>query len=236
MSCCFSGLQTPFSLYVHDIMIQKGLLLSMNISRRNWIQYGLAGMALTGSGVVSLSLQSTKIIIPPRELLCFSIEEYSILYAIADIILPSNPPFQSASTYDVALGVDEVFGKAHPTDLKEFKEALWIFENASIGMLLVGNTQPFTQSTTEQKKRVLEDWRTSSVTLRRKAFRAINSICQATYYSNEPTHKKMGYDGPNPALIEQVQQLSRSTTPTTSLNYQVESNIQLLFSFYIMTR
>ena len=181
----------------------------MNISRRNWIQYGLAGVALTGSGIMSLSLQSTKIVPPPQDLLCLSIEEYSILYAIADIILPSNPPFQSASSYDVALGVDEVFSKAHPTDTKEFKEALWIFENASIGMLLVGNTQPFTQSTTVQKTRVLEDWRTSSIALRRKAFRAINSICQATYYSNNATHEKMGYGGPNPNLVEQVQHLSQ---------------------------
>ena len=99
----------------------------MNISRRNWIQYGLVGVALTGAGVVSLSLQSTKIVTPPREFLCFSIEEYSILYAIADIILPSNPPFQAASAYDVALGVDEVFSKTHPSDTKEFKEALFGF-------------------------------------------------------------------------------------------------------------
>lgn len=181
----------------------------MNISRRNWIQYGLAGVALTGAGVVSLSLQSTKIETPPRDLLCFSIEEYSILYAIADIILPSNPPFQAASAYDVALGVDEVFSKVHPTDAKEFKEALWVFENASIGMLLVGNTTPFTQATSVQKTRVLEDWRTSSIALRRKAFRAINSICQATYYSNIPTHEKMGYGGPNANLAEQVQRLSQ---------------------------
>ena len=181
----------------------------MNISRRNWIQYGLAGMALTSAGVVSLSLQSTKIITPSRDLLCFSIEEYSILHAIADIILPSNPPFKSASAYDVALGVDKVFSTVHPTDAKEFKEALWVFENASIGMLLVGNTQPFTQATTEQKTRVLESWRTSSIALRRKAFRAINSICQATYYSNVPTHEKMGYGGPNPSISKQVQQFSK---------------------------
>jgi hypothetical protein len=180
----------------------------MNISRRNWIQYGLAGMALASAATVSLSLQSTKIVTPPREFLCFSVEEYSILYAIADILLPNNPPFQAASVYEVVMDIDEVFSKTHPTDTKEFKEALWIFENASIAMLLVGNTQPFTQSSTEQKTRVLESWRTSSLALRRKAFRAINSICQGTYYSNVAVHKNLGYGGPKEAFLKQVQMLS----------------------------
>ena len=180
----------------------------MNISRRNWIQYGLTGIALSGAGITSLSLQSTKIMQPPRDLLCFSIEEYSILYAIADILLPHNPPFDIAHTYDVVLGVDAVFHRAHPSDTKEFKEALWIIENASIGFLLTGNPQPFTQSPPDQQFQLLENWRTSSIALRRKAIKAINSICQATYYSNVSIHKKLGYDGVHKGLLEQIQSLS----------------------------
>ena len=49
----------------------------------------------------------------PKPLSCLSLEEYSILVAIADCLLPSNPPFPAASELKVAFHIDTLLTTVH---------------------------------------------------------------------------------------------------------------------------
>ena len=82
-----------------------------------------------------------------------------------------------------------------------------------------GKSTTFTQSSPEQQFQLLENWRTSTIALRRKAIKAINSICQATYYANISMHKNLGYDGPHKGLLEQLESFSEMSY-TTYLSQQ----------------
>ena len=115
------------------------------MQRRKLLTYSLGSASLLLAGVASLSLQSTQRpkVIPECKLL--DEESFSILYAIAQTLLPPNPPFPSAAEMGVAQSIDAVLFSAHKEVQDQLLQVLWLIENPSISVVLSFHHKPFSQ-------------------------------------------------------------------------------------------
>ena len=172
----------------------------MKINRRKVLKYGLGGSFALVVGGLSLSLQSTKMVTPAAELLVLSEKEYSVLYAIAERLIPANGNFPAASELDVAQKVDIYLSTCHTGIQKEFKQLLAIFENATFGLLFNRKMHPFTQYEPDKQDEIIESWRTSQFHFRRTAFFALNRICGGVYFADKKSFAAIGYKGPPPNI------------------------------------
>ena len=174
----------------------------MKLNRRTILKYGLAGSLLLGIGGVGLSLQETKRVASQKPLQVLSETEFSILYAIADILLPATGSFPAAHTVQVAEGVDETLAHSHAEVQAEIKQALLLIENAFAGFVLDQRTRPFTQLSQAEQDEALAAWKTSKIMLRRKAFKALNALCSGAYFAAPQTHALVGYSGPPQHILD----------------------------------
>ena len=181
----------------------------MAIRRRQILKYGAFGALALAAGGITLALQPSKIVDPPDALKCLSKQEYSILFAIAETLLPSTPPFPAASTLQIAYRVDGVLARAHPGVQKEIRQVLALIENAAAATLFDGHPRPFTRSLPATQTHIINSWRNSSLHIRRTAFKAISGLCNGVYYATQDNYGLVGYDGPPAhllALIESLQE------------------------------
>jgi hypothetical protein len=172
------------------------------LNRRNLLKYGLLGSGLLAIG--GLGLQSTKLMKASQPLLVLSTVEFSILFAVANRLLPQNGGFPAASDLHIAERVDHILSKAHPDVQSEIKQVLHLIENALVGTILGGHIRPFSQCSSKTQDQILEQWKLSSLSLRRTAFKALNGLCGATYYADSKTYALLGYDGPPEHLLNLV--------------------------------
>lgn len=168
----------------------------LGVSRRRILKFGLFGSAVLAAGGLGLSLQATKLRSPAAPLSVFNQQEFSILSAIVDRMFPDNPPFVSGSSARVPELVDELMSTMPTLTVEEFKQALALMENALTSLVFFGTPRPFSQCTPDVQDAILEDWRTSSILLRRTVFRALNSVCAGAYYGNHARFEALGYAGP----------------------------------------
>jgi hypothetical protein len=183
----------------------------VQVSRRNLLRYGFIGAATAGSIMVALSAQKSRLIDPPQELLCLDIKEFSILTAVAERLLPGTNGFPSSSELNVALKIDALLHRAHQGLAGEIKLLLLLIENGAIGLIFHGNHTPFTQLSPSNQDVILADWKNSSIPLRRTTFKALNSLCAATYYSTERACSLIGYNGPPQPLLDQLEWVQSQT-------------------------
>jgi hypothetical protein len=170
-------------------------------TRRMVLKYGFIGAGILAAGGIGLSLQNTKMIVPNSKLSVLSDTEFSILHAICERLLPQNGLFPAASELNIAEKIDTVLYKADEFVQSEIKQVLLLVENALLGTLFDGHYKTFTQSSPEKQDQLLLSWQHSSLSLRRSALKALNSLCGAAYYANSETHALIGYDGPPKHLI-----------------------------------
>ena len=180
------------------------LLTKRAMKRRYLIKYGLFGAGVLTASAVGLSLRETKFREPKADLYCFSLLEFSILAAIAECILPGDTFFPSASVVQVAENMDKFLSTTESYVQSDFKALLHLIENAFGNGLLELHPQTFTYSSPEEQIILLESWQHSSIALRRTAYKALNGLCQATYFGTAETNGVVGYDGPPPYLVEMV--------------------------------
>ena len=174
----------------------------MKPNRRTILKYGLAGSLLLSVGGVGLSLQKTKLVPSQQPLQVLSETEFSILYAIANVLLPAMDSFPSAHAIQVAEGVDSTLAHSHVDVQTEIKQALLLIENALAGLILDQRTRPFTQLSKEEQNNTLLAWKNSSIQLRRKALKALNALCSGAYFASPETHALVGYSGPPQHILE----------------------------------
>ena len=172
------------------------------MNRRQFLSYTLGTGAVLTTSLLSLSLQESKLIAPSQPLSVLSSKEYSILYHIADVLIPANPPFPAASHFDVAMQIDAVLAQTSIEQQEQFKLVLALIENPSLSTLLTFQPKPLTQSTPKERKDRIEYWRTGPHKLR-SAFKALNGMCNAAYYSSPTVEVLVGYDGP-PSYIKEI--------------------------------
>jgi hypothetical protein len=111
-------------------------------------------------------------------------------------MFPHNLPFVSGSAARVPELVDELMSTMPTLTVEEFKQALALMENALTSLVFFGTPRPFSQCPPDVQDAILEDWRTSSLLLRRTVFRALNSVCAGAYYGNHARFDALGYGGP----------------------------------------
>ncbi|MGC6491417.1 MAG: gluconate 2-dehydrogenase subunit 3 family protein [Myxococcota bacterium] len=173
----------------------------MTLTRRQLLGAGLGTAVLLAAGGIGLSLQPTRMVAPSRPLKALSPRAFSVLVAVADRVCPGTDAAPSATHIGVAELVDDLMGTMHPTDVAEFEQALQLLENGLAGLLLDGRPRTFTTCSKEEQDRVLENWRTSALTLRRKAFKALRGLCAAAFYGNPGAYPAVGYPGPPAQLL-----------------------------------
>ena len=172
------------------------------MNRRTFLSYTLGTGAVVTTGLLSLSFQGSILVSPPTPLSVLTQREYSILHHVADILIPANPPFPPASHFNIAMQVDAVIAQTAIEQQEQFKLVLALIENPSLSTLLAFQTKPFTQSTIQERAERIEKWRTGPDQLR-SAFKALNGMCNAAYYSSPTVEALIGYDGP-PAFIKEI--------------------------------
>lgn len=170
----------------------------MAVSRRTILKYGLGGASLLALGGVSLSLRPTVLVEPQTDLRVFSLQEYSIIAAVADTILSGSNGYPSAAEMQIAERVDDALFPCHPGVQKEFKQLLGLLESAVAGFILGGRTATFTSLSLEDRWAVLDSWRNARIPVFRTAFKAIHGLVTASYYSMPAVHARVGYPGVPP--------------------------------------
>ncbi len=166
------------------------------MSRRTLFKVGLGGTALLAVGGLGLSLQASRLREPRSPLRVLSPLEFSILAALADRLAPRVAPVPSAWEVQVAEKVDLHLSTLHPGDAADFCKALALLESPLAGALLDGRLRPFTACSAEAQDATLHGWRTSSLGVRRQAFRAMSGLCHAAYFGSPETYAAVGYPGP----------------------------------------
>jgi len=167
----------------------------MAVSRRTILKYGLGGASLLTLGGVGLSLRSTVLVEPQVKLRVLSIQEYSVLSAVADTILPGTQDYPSARSMQIAERVDDALFACHPGVQQEFKQLLGLLESAVAGFILGGRTSTFTALSPRHRWAVLDSWRNARIQVFRTAFKAIHGLIAASYYSLPTVHARIGYPG-----------------------------------------
>jgi hypothetical protein len=165
------------------------------MNRRKFLSYALGTGTILSTSLGSLSLQGSFLQPPSILLRTLSPKEYGILFAVAEVLIPNNPPFPPSSSLNIAHKVDAVIAQTAPEQQDQLKLVLALIENPSLSTILSFQLHPFTQSTEQEKQERLENWRTGIPQLR-SAFKAINGMCNAAYYSSPEIEPLIGYAGP----------------------------------------
>ncbi len=168
----------------------------MAITRRSILKYGLAGAVILAASGVGLSVRSTTQRTPRRPLVSLDPTTYSILAAISDRILPGGEGFPKASDLEVPEKIDALLATCHPGMQAEVVQVLQLFENALAGFVFDQRFQTFTASPPDVQDEVIASWRSSRISVRRTAYKALHGLVTASYYGSPEVYKLVGYPGP----------------------------------------
>ena len=183
------------------------------MNRRLLLKYGIFGSATLLCGGLFVGLQSSAEHAPQQSLRLFSPKEYSILYAIANCIIPETTEFPSICELQIVEKIDLLLSNAHPEVQQEIQMGLQLLENALTNGIFQGKFRPFSQLSIEEQTLCLEDWRLSSLHVRRTLFGVFNGLCQSAYYANISVHHLVGYDGPPQYLLDMVRTAQYQALP-----------------------
>lgn len=170
------------------------------LDRRRFLRRGLWGGALlAGAAVAPFAFRSTRLRQPGGPLRLLSPQEYSVLAAAVDRIVPGDgagPEWPRAAKLDCAGKIDALMARVHPDVGHDFRRLLRLLESSAFGALQAAAPRPFTQSPPAEQDARLEGWRTSRLELLRSGYQAVKRLAHATYYASPETYARVGYPGP----------------------------------------
>ncbi len=192
---------------------------SMGSTRRRFLKYGLGGVVLLAVPAIGLGLRPTVLVEPGRPLQTFSPGQFSVLRAVADAFCPGTEALPPARDLAVAEQLDALFARMHPGVGKDLAAALDLLENALASALLDQRLQTFTACSEGARAAVLEQWKTSGLTVRRAIYKALRGFVMAAYWGDRRTWGPMGYVGmpdysgvPSPAPFDEWIAASKATS------------------------
>ena len=166
------------------------------VNRRSFLKLGLLGGGALALGSLTLATRSTLLRTPASPLKLLTAQEFSILAAVADRVCPAHEAFPAPEAMHVAERVDALLANAHPGLSGEIRQLLHLFENGLANFLFDRRPRAFTQMDGAEQDATLNDWRHSSITVRRTGYKALTGLVTAAYYSNPATYAAVGYPGP----------------------------------------
>jgi hypothetical protein len=122
--------------------------------------------------------------------------EQSVVVAIAPRLLTYTQGFPTAEQASVVVGVEQAVAALAPDVQHDLKRLLRLFENGLTNFLLGGRLAPFTRLSPQEQDAVLEEWRLSSLAIRRSGYLALRTLVMAAYYASRETWPAIGYAGP----------------------------------------
>lgn len=172
------------------------------MNRRGFLKRGLLGGALlTVGGGVGLHLWPAQILWrPQRDLAVFNAKTFNTMACVVArvVTVPGADPVAITHTIDAALA------RAAPEAQKDLTQALGLLESAAMG-LVDGHLGPFSRLSPQAQDATLDAWRTSRLSLRRGAYKALKNLAVTSYYRFPSAWPAAGYAGP-PAHVEALRQ------------------------------
>lgn len=170
-------------------------------SRRGVLQKGLlGGLLLAVGGGGWLFTRKGNPVPLPEGVQVLSPAEYAVVWALVQRFVPAREGFPTADSLQTGLACDRIMSLMEEVTRGELKQLLMLFENALPNFLFGGRTVPFTMLDPTEQDRVLEEWRDSTITLRRTGYQAVRGLVMAAYYAQKSVWPSLGYPGPLPNI------------------------------------
>ena len=166
-------------------------------TRREVIQRGLiGGILLLLGGASALALRRGPEAEPPEmPLLALSLAEYSVMLAVVGRMVP-DPISTEAERVNTTLRLDATLALADMRTQRDLSRLLGLLESGLAGLILDGQSQPFTARSPAEQEETLEAWRQSSIALRRSGYQALRRLITTHYYASPSAQTAIGYPGP----------------------------------------
>lgn len=183
-------------------MVTKMYLPPKGEPRRGFLKKGLLGGAvlLLGGGGFLAFRPGRREAIPAGGLLVLTEREYAVVVALMRRFVWRRPGWPTPEEIGAPRDLDRQLARMDPATVSDLKRLLGLFENALPGFLFGLRTRPFTELPPEEQDRVLLEWATSRIGVRRAGFHAIRTMALSLYYANPKSWPAIGYAGPPQAL------------------------------------
>ncbi len=171
-------------------------------TRRSFLKRGLLGGAVLAlGGGLGLALRASKEVpLPAEPLLVLSPQEFSVVAALGNVFITPREGFPPPDQLKVAAVSDKILSMTDVTAQKELKQALMLFENALPNFLFGARLLPFTRLGPAEQAKVLSEWFSSRLPVRRTAALALRALVTAAYFSQRESWPAVHYGGPLPGI------------------------------------
>ncbi len=165
-------------------------------SRRKFLKQTTFGLlALSAARVyAALPWKESSLLTVATERKFLTANQFRILTAISARMIPGGNGFPSAGELHVAHRVDEFLSTMDRPVADQIAMLLEVFELSPIFFDFKWGR--FTSLSAGEQDAVMNSWSTSRLEFRRTGFLALKRLCMAVYYTQDPTWKNIGYDGP----------------------------------------
>jgi hypothetical protein len=164
------------------------------VSRRRFLQVGLAGTALL---VAARWLDRSPPPAPPHAL---DAERARVIEALVPAVLgdalPSDAAARKLAIGEVVAAFDRAVAGLSPAVQGEIADLLGLLHFAPTRVALAGLTSPWEEASVEDVSTFLTRWRTSRFDLMRAGYQALTQLIQAAWYGNPRSWGAIGYPGP----------------------------------------
>jgi hypothetical protein len=133
---------------------------------------------------------------------CLNKKAALILFAIAEAVLGEGFLAKAPKFIET---VDDYLNYQRPAQRDQFLLALLIVET-TIPLTIIGSVKHYSHLSIEDRRKILEKLRSSSLELRRNIYAAFVNVSAATYYASELTWPDLGFIGvsvDHPELLNQ---------------------------------
>lgn len=163
------------------------------MNRRRFVQRGLFGGAVLLLGGGGLALYPTRrLATPSKPLRVLDDRGFQVIVAVAARVITAP----DADPAVLAERIDESLSRTPPEAQADLASLVGLFENALPGLLLDGRATPFTRLDGAAQDHALEQWRDSSLVVRRSGYHALRRLCFVAYYGDERAWPGIRYSGP----------------------------------------
>ena len=164
------------------------------ITRRRFLQVGLAGAAVLG---IARVLQHPAI---PASFRVLDGGSLPLVRALVPVVLagslPTREPERGVAIEEVVEAFDRAVSGLSPAVRGEIEDLLSVLRFGPTRLALTGLWEPIDIASGEDISQFLARWRTSRFDLLRAGYQALTQLLQASWYDNPTSWSSIGYPGP----------------------------------------